>query len=223
MLLSVWLLALSVPLIGSQILSWEQTEITHAIEPGATRAKGSFFVLNNGESLIQIDRLEVNSFAAKAVIRNKIIYPQKRSQIDVFFDPEKKEGVHHVQIGVYITEQIEPIATLHFIVEIPDYIQCQPKMHTWDLDNRGRTFSSQILIDPRFIDQIDSIEYDRTHYEALLIPSKSDPTSSEVHIKPINSMAPFNSHLEIQARTYKGTHISKRLYLFNRQQLEDSL
>ena len=161
--------------LGSQILSWDQTEITRTLGPETTEASASFFVYNSGDDLIIIDRAESNSFACKTILKDKVIYPQSRAQIDVRFDADKKEGIYHNKIKIYITQETESISTLNFIVEIPEYIECQPKMHSWDATRPDTVVKSAIKIDPRFIKKIDTIEYDQQQYDVLLLASELDP------------------------------------------------
>lgn len=209
--------------LGSQILSWDQTEITHTLEPGTLEASASFFVFNEGDDLIIIDRAESNSFACRTILKDKIIYPNSRAQIDVRFDADKKKGIHHNKIKVYITQETEAISTLHFIVEIPNYINCQPKMHSWDATHPNAVVKSTIQIDPRFVKEIDAIEYDQQHYDMLLLSSELDPNHYDLHIKPLNHKRPFSSNITIKALSLNGAEIIERLYLFNSQSIDNNL
>ncbi len=209
--------------LGSQILSWDQTEITRTLGPETIEASASFFVYNSGDDLIIIDRAESNSFACKTILKDKVIYPQSRAQIDVRFDADKKEGIYHNKIKIYITQETESISTLNFIVEIPEYIECQPKMHSWDATRPDTVVKSAIKIDPRFIKKIDAIEYDQQQYDVLLLASELDPYYYELHIKPLNNKRPFSSNITIKASSLNGAEIIERLYLFNSQSIDKNL
>ena len=100
--------------LGSQILSWDQTEITRTLGPETTEASASFFVYNSGDDLIIIDRAESNSFACKTILKDKVIYPQSRAQIDVRFDADKKVGKDdmpsHIKMALTRTNETIPFS-----------------------------------------------------------------------------------------------------------------
>ncbi len=214
--ISLFLVGFPLEAIQTQIITWDETEVSTLLQPGKTFAKATFRTHNNGESPMRINNAYSESNAIKTIIKKRIIEPGESTTIEVTFLPEGKEaGLYHNKITVFFEGHEEPLATLHYIVTIPKLINCSPNIITWEASNLNESFLVELALDDRFVTSLSEIDYDQTLYEISIIPDTLDGSKYTLKIIPITEKRPFNSLVKIKASGPQLTEIEEPIFLFN--------
>lgn len=221
---SISLLLIHFPLeaIQTQIITWDETEVSTLLQPGKTATKAIFRTYNNGDSPVRMNRAYSESNAIKTLIKKRIIEPGESATIEVIFLPEGKEaGLYHNKVTVFFEGHEEPLATLHYIVTIPKLISCTPNTITWEDPNRNEAFLIELTLDDRFVTSLSGIEYDQSLYEVSLIPDRFKNSKYTLKIVPITENRPFNSLIKIKASGPELAEIEEPIFLFNSYSLSE--
>lgn len=214
--INLFLVGFPLEAIQTQIITWDETEISALLQPGKTFAKATFRTHNNGESPIRINDAYSESNAVKTLIKKRIIEPGESSTIEVtFFSEGKETGLYHNKINVFFEGHEDPLATLHYIVTIPKLINCSPNVIMWDASNLNESFLIELVLDDRFLTSISEISYDQTLYEISIIPDKLNYSKYTLKIIPITKKRPINSLIKIKASGPQLTEIEEPIFLFN--------
>ena len=214
--ISLFLARFTLEAIQTPIITWEKTEISSLLEPGASFTKANFRTQNNGESRMRINEARSESNAIKTIIKKRIIEPGESVTIEVIFLSEGKEvGLHHNKVDVIFEGHKEPLATLHYIVTVPKLIKCSPNMITWEEETLNDTFLVELKLDDRFVTTLSAIDYDQSLYKVSLIPDKLDGSKYTLKIEPIAERRPFSSLIKIKAGGPQITEIEEPIFLFN--------
>ena len=214
--INLFLSSFTLEAIQTQIITWENTELSSLLKPGESYTKASFRTHNNGQFNIRINEARSESNAIKTIIKKRIIEPGESATIEVIFLPEGKEaGLYHNKIDVIFEGHKEPLATLHYIVTVPKLIKCSPNMITWEEGNLNDSFLVELELDDRFITSLSAIDYDQSLYQVSLIPNKLENSKYTLKIEPIVEKRPFNSLIKIKASGPQLTEIEEPIFLFN--------
>tara|TARA_B100002019_G_C21150244_1_gene537853 strand:- start:237 stop:911 length:675 start_codon:yes stop_codon:yes gene_type:complete len=214
--INLFLSSFTLEAIQTQIITWENTELSSLLKPGESYTKASFRTHNNGQFSIRINEARSESNAIKTIIKKRIIEPGESATIEVIFLPEGKEaGLYHNKIDVIFEGHKEPLATLHYIVTVPKLIKCSPNMITWEEGNLNDSFLVELELDDRFITSLSAIDYDQSLYQVSIIPDKLENSKYTLKIEPIVEKRPFNSLIKIKASGPQLTEIEEPIFLFN--------
>lgn len=202
--------------IQTQIISWDETEVSTLLLPNEPFAKATFRTYNNGESRMRINHAFSESNSIKTIIKKRIIEPGDFATIEVIFLSEGKEaGLYHNKINVFFEGHEEALATLHYIVTIPKLISCSTNIITWEEGNFNAEFFVELTLDDRFVTGLSEIDYDQSLYKVSLIPDRINRSKYTLKIVPITEKRPFNSLIQIKASGPELTEIKEPIFLFN--------
>ena len=73
--ISLFLVGFPLEAIQTQIITWDETEVSTLLQPGKPFAKATFRTHNNGESPMRINNAYSESNAIKTLIKKRIIEP----------------------------------------------------------------------------------------------------------------------------------------------------
>ena len=147
-------------------LEWNQTQIKIQLLPGEDEAKAEFVVTNKGKETVSIDRIKTSCGCTGSVLNKKIIKPGESTTITGTFKKGNRKGLSHNRLQVFLENQVEPVQTLHMLVQIPQFIDIQPSIVYWSRSSAKTERTVQIKLDTRYVNKINTIEYDP---ELLLI------------------------------------------------------
>ena len=215
-LISLFLISFPLQATQTQIITWDETEISTLLRPGEPFAQAIFRTYNNGVERMRINHASSESNAIKTLIKKRIIEPGESSTIIVNFLPEGKgSGIYHNKINVFFEGHEEPLATLHHIVTIPKLIRCLPNIITWEDYNIREPFLVKLELDDRFVTGLSAVDYDKSLYDVSLIPDKDHKFKYTLKIVPIKEDRPFNSIITIKASGAEVTDAKEPIFLFN--------
>ena len=114
----------------SAVLDWDQTEVRVDLQPNEIEAKATYTVTNNSDTTLRIARVKASCGCTGSVVDRKILEPGQSSTIRATFNKGKRKGKNHSKLYVYLDNQPQAVATLHFIVTIPELIKHNPRSST---------------------------------------------------------------------------------------------
>lgn len=215
-LISLFLVHFPLEAIQTQIITWDETEVSSLLKPGEPFAQATFRTHNNGADRVRINHAYSESNSINTLIKKRIIEPGESSTIEVTFLPEGKEpGIYHNKVNVFFEGHEKSLATLHYIVTIPKLIHCSPNIITWENSNINDPFFVEIELDDRFVTGLSAVDYDKDLYDVSLIPDKVNKFKYTLKIEPIKEDRPFNSMITIKASGAEITDAKEPIFLFN--------
>ena len=202
--------------IQTQIITWDKTEESILLQPHETYSKVTFRTYNHGDAPVRINHANSESNAIKTLVKKRVIESGESATVEVtFFSEGKEAGIYHNKVNVFFEGHKDPLATLHFVVTIPELIKCSPDAITWEYDNRNDTFMVDLKLNENFITNLSSIDYDQSLYHVSLIPDKLSAYNYTLKITPIADNRPFNSLIKIKASGPQLAEIEEPIFLFN--------
>ncbi|KRP37507.1 MAG: hypothetical protein ABS34_02540 [Opitutaceae bacterium BACL24 MAG-120322-bin51] len=209
------LLALFLPAAAeASRLEWNQTEARIELKPDEEEARAEFVVTNKGDETVRIARVKTSCGCTSSILNQKIIKPGESTTITAIFHKGKRQGLNHNKLEVFLDDQADAVAMLHMIVQVPTLVEAQPQIVYWNPSTSRTERHIRIKLDKRYVNEITSIEYDRS---TLTITAEADPDGRAdriLHILPKSFETQIRETVLIHARGVDGMKAEARLHIF---------
>jgi hypothetical protein len=211
MLLSMLLLPFAA---NASRLEWDQTEARIELKPGEEQARATYIVTNKGEETIRIAQVKTSCGCTGSILTKKILKPGESTEIIGTFNKGKRQGLNHNKLQVFLDNQAEAVATLHMIVQVPELVVAQPQIVYWNPNSSKTQRSIKLVLDKRYVNEIESIEYDRS---LLTLTEESDPTGKAdriLRVIPKSFDVSIRETITVHTRGADGMTGDARIHLF---------
>lgn len=201
---------------SASVLVWDQTEVRVDMDPNQVEAKASYTVRNNSDQTLRIARVKTSCGCTGSVIDRKILEPGQATEIRATFNKGKRKGKNHSKLYVYLDSQPDAVATLHFIVNIPELISAQPRVVYWNSRNTQSPRTIQVELDSNYVNELSAINYDKS----LLSVTKErvdDPSAQHQYtltITPNSYETDMRATIELEASGPNNTKGSTKIHAF---------
>lgn len=209
-----WLGLIAVSLLHGSTLSWDRTEVDLEMKPEQKEIEASFNVTNKGEDRIRIARIKTSCGCTGTVIDRKILRPGESTEIVATFNKGKRQGLNRLQLDVFIDSQADAIATLRMNVAIPELIEATPKIVYWTPSSTKSARQTRITLDERYVDTIDSIDYDRKKLEVVEEADPSGKANRILRITPKSFDTLYRGTVTVKASGKDGRKAESRIMAF---------
>ena len=202
------------PVVSSATLEWDRTEARVELKPGKIEARATFKVTNRGEKTLRIAEIKTNCNCTGSIIDGKIIEPGKSTEIVATFRRGKRSGKNHNRLHVYLDNQKEAVATLHFIVDILGVITARPRVVYWNSNSHKTEHIIRVQMDKRYVQEITKIEYDRSK---ITLVEEADPEAKAdriLRVIPKSFDTLLRETIEIKAKGKDGILGDTRVHVF---------
>lgn len=185
-------------------LSWDHRARTITLTPDKATAEIVFRADNLSESIIEIDHVETSCGCTISQVTNKQIAPGQSTEIIAKFEKKARKQSGEIQLRVFIKGQTTASDTLNIQVEIHRAIQIKPAIIYWRAGDQALTRSVEILLDPRYAQGIESIEYDQQQFKLLTQPSSEQQNVLTLHVTPIGPKRAVQASIQVHTRNAPG-------------------
>lgn len=170
--------------LSASLLTWDKTEVELEMTPDQTDIQATYRVTNSGNETVRISRIKTSCGCTGSVIDRKILEPGDSTEITATFNKGRRQGLNQNRLEVFIDHQREPVATLRMSVNIPRLVELVPQIVYWSPTNSKTARTVTVKLDPRYVNQIDGIDYDAEKLEVILEPAEKDATTRVLRILP---------------------------------------
>ena len=198
------------PLLATQLwtaeLHWETKHSKLILTPKQATGEIIFRARNLSQELLEIDRVESSCGCTISDITNRRIEPGQTTEVVAKFDKKGRRQNSQVQLQVYLKGQIEACTTLSLAVEIHTAISLKPAIVYWRTGDLRATRTLEVLLDSRYADGIDTIEYDTQQFEVKTQPPDNSTSRYQIHIKPLAlaTASPYQASIAVHSRAKNG-------------------
>lgn len=194
------LLPLLIAKLWTAELDWENQHSELILTPKQTTGTISFKARNLSQELLEIDRVESSCGCTVSEITNSRIEPGQTTEVVAKFDKKGRKQNSQVQLRVYLKGHNEACTTLSLAVEIHTAISVKPAIVYWRSGELEATRKLEVILDPRYADGIQSIEYNSKQFELRTQASEASPHRYQIHIKPCASDRPFQASIVVHSQ-----------------------
>lgn len=194
-------------------LIWDRTEARVAMKPEQAVAKAEYTLTNNSDAL-RISKVSSSCGCTGTVIGKRILNPGESTEITAKFSKGKRTGTNHNKLAVYIDEQSKPVATLHFIVDIPELIRTTPQIVYWNSKTSKTPRTIEVSLNDQYIDKLDSIEFDAALVSVERVVSQDNASHFQLIVEPVDYSQPLRHSIEIKCQSKSGDPVSSKVHAF---------
>ncbi len=200
----------------ASVLVWDRTEVRIDMEPDELEAKASYTVTNKGDETLRVARIKTSCGCTGSVIDRKILEPGQSTEIRATFNKGKRKGKNHSKLYVYLDSQADAVATLHFIINIPELVTAQPRVIYWNNRNAKSPRTIRVELNEDHVNELSSIKYDKS----LLSVTKETVKDADAKHQFILTVAPqsydtnLRATIELEASGPNKTKGSTKIHAF---------
>jgi len=213
--LTLPLLALLLPAAAeASMLEWNQTEARIELKPDEEKAQADFVVTNKGDETVRIARVKSSCGCTSSILNQKIIKPGESATVTATFNKGKRQGLNYNKLEVFLDDQADAVAILHIIVQVPKLVDAQPQIVYWNPSSSKTERTIRIKLDKRYVNEISSIEYDRSTLTIRAEPAPDGRADRILNILPKSFNTQIRESVLIHARGPDGMKAQARLHIF---------
>lgn len=201
---------------SASVLIWDQTEVRVDMKPDQTEAKASYTVTNNGDETLRIARVKTSCGCTGSVIDRKILEPGESTEIRATFNKGKRKGKNHSKLDVYLDSQPDAVATLHFIINIPELIVAQPRVIYWNSRNTKSPRTIRVELDSNYVNELSAINYDKSQLSVTKEPvsDKNAKHQYTLTVTPKSYETDMRATIELEASGPNRTKGNTKIHAF---------
>ena len=195
-------------------LTWDRTEARIELLPHETEVRAVYKVTNNSDAPLRINKLESSCGCTLSKIDRRILHPGETARVTGIFNKGKRQGKTHSTIKVFLEGQNNPAAVLDFVTYIPVLIETSPRLLYWKSDSPQKEKQIELLLDTRYVNQIDAIKYDSARLNVKEESSNEPIPKTIIHVSPKRYDVAFRDTIVIHASGSKGMRSEARIHIF---------
>lgn len=205
------------PLTGfTSVLTWDHTEVRTILKPDQEEAKASYTVTNNGDKTLRISRVKTSCGCTGSVIDRKILEPGQSTEIRATFNKGKRRGKNHSKLYVYLDSEPDAVATLHFIITIPELITSKPRVVYWNSRNAKSPRTIHVELDASYVNELSAINYNESQLSVTkeLVDAQNEKHLYKLTVTPKSYDTDMRATIELEASGPNTAKASTKIHAF---------